>query len=247
MLICFILIFCKVSELQMQILFGDSRWTQGLSWRFVTKMMKSWVCESERARGRKREGGMEAENADASCDVSALSWQDCVTFQRRTPSCSQREGERERERGPSTMPIEHCEAAAGGTCSDLKAIYSVQNGVPLTTLLLLKGWKWMDGQCLSLNSIAAQVCHHENGREAVPTSPNQSSSRMGTAKYQGCGRWCKFLKRSFPSYVGAIEIKLRWPSKLLFLLSADVRLSPAAEGKIRFSKRNRKKKQQPSS
>lgn len=103
----------------------------------------------------------------------------------------------------------------------------------------------MDGQCLSLNSIAAQVCHRENGREAVPTSPNQSSSRMGTAKYQGCGRWCQFLKRSFPSYVGGIEIKLRWPSKLLFLLSADVRLGPAAEGKIRFPKRNRKRNSNP--
>lgn len=96
MLTCFILIFCKVSELQMQILFGDSRWTQG----YLGDLLRRWwraVCESERVRGRKREGGMEAENADANCDVSALSWHDCVTFQRRTPSCSQREGERERE------------------------------------------------------------------------------------------------------------------------------------------------------
>ncbi len=62
----------------------------------------------------------------------------------------EREGDGRRERGPPTMPIEYCEAAAGGTCSDLKAIYSGQDRAPLTTLLLLYAWKWMDGQCLSL-------------------------------------------------------------------------------------------------
>lgn len=53
------------------------------------------------------------------------------------------------------MPIEYCEAAAGGTCSDLKASYSGQDGVPLAALLLY-AWKWMDGQCLTLLSNATQ-------------------------------------------------------------------------------------------
>lgn len=65
------------------------------------------------------------------------------------------------------MPIEYCEAAAGGTCSGLKAIYSGQDGVPLTTLLFIPGSGWMF-QCLSTQSIATQLCHHENEREVSP-------------------------------------------------------------------------------
>lgn len=40
----------------------------------------------------------QGENAAADCDVSALFWQDCVTFQCKTPSCPERETERKRDR-----------------------------------------------------------------------------------------------------------------------------------------------------
>lgn len=86
-----------------------------------------WVSERERWQD-----GNDGENAAFDCEVSVPLWQEYVTFQCRTPSCP----ERDRERDSPTIAIEHCEAAAGGTCSDLKASYSGQDGVPLTALLL---------------------------------------------------------------------------------------------------------------
>lgn len=96
------------------------------------------------------------------------------------------EGEREWERGPPTMPIEYCEAAAGGTCSDLKTIYSGQDGVPLTALLFISGRGWM------VSVYSCKVLQHSSlimKRKEYPVHiwPNQSKFNRGTAENQQ--RW----------------------------------------------------------
>lgn len=81
------------------------------------------------------------------------------------------------------MPIEYCEAAAGGTCSGLKAIYSGQDGVPLTTLLFIPGSGWMVSvyprKALQHSSVIMKM-----KEKSVLTLPNQSRSQRGTAENQ---------------------------------------------------------------
>lgn len=80
------------------------------------------------------------------------------------------------------MPIEYCEAAAGGTCSDLKAIYSGQDGVPLTiSCFFIPGSGWMVSVCPRKVFAKRQLCHHENAREVSPYLARPIEFQRGTA------------------------------------------------------------------
>lgn len=74
------------------------------------------------------------------------------------------------------MPIEYCEAAAGGTCSDLKAIYSGQDRVPLTIpCFFIPGSGWMVSVCPRKVFAKGSSVIMKMREKSAPTLPVQLS------------------------------------------------------------------------
>lgn len=164
-------------------------------WRWVwgsVMMERRGVCLCVcvfRKRERWQDG--QGENAAADCDVSGLFWHDYVTFQCRTPSCPERERERERSTNNAYWVL------WGGSWWDVewpkgdlfRPGWGASYYPAAFTRLEVDGWSVF----ILVRYCSTGLSSRKWKRSRPPPyQTNQGFSRR-TTENQGWWRWCKCL------------------------------------------------------